>query len=323
MIKKLFSILIIAIFILTFTQGYVNPNAYSLNQSSQIDNSFNYFSTQKAKVGDIDIAYKIVGNGVDSPLVLIPGTAMALDSWDPTFINEISKHHQIILFDNRVIGNTSEGVNPFSIRQFANDTAELMNTLGIEKADILGTSLGSFIAQELALQYPEKVNHLILYASNCGGNETIPSSQRVLDNFNKILQPEMIGNLSSTDAKNILAELLFPQKWITENPNYLEAMRLSNQTVSAKSVQGQATAVATWSGSCDRLSSIESPTLVIVGTDDEVTPPHNSFIIGEKIPYSWVVQLEGGGHGLMYQYPEQFAKILDTFLSATLKKSIS
>ena len=80
----------------------------------------------------------------------------------------------MIIFDNRGVGNTTTGTKQFSIQQFANDSAGLLDALKIQKADILGYSLGSFIAQAVTTSYPEKVNKLILVASTCGGKENIP-----------------------------------------------------------------------------------------------------------------------------------------------------
>jgi pimeloyl-ACP methyl ester carboxylesterase len=76
----------------------------------------------------------------------------------------------------------------------------------------------------------------------------------------------------------------------------------------------QIQAEGTWTGVCNQLPKISSPTLVVTGTDDVLAPPANSLIIVQKIPSSWLVQIKGGGHGLMYQYPDQFTKIVKTFL---------
>ena len=80
--------------------------------------------------------------------------------------------------------------------------------------------------------------------------------------------------------------------------------------VSKESLQRQFEATSKWSGVCNRLSTITKPTLVITGTEDITTPPANSITIAEKIPGSWLVQIKGGGHGVMFQYPQQFASIL-------------
>ena len=83
----------------------------------------------------------------------------------PSTLRNLSSNHTVIVFDNRGIGNTTTGIKPFSIQQFANDTTGLLDALKIQKADVLGYSLGSFVAQQLTVTYPEKVNRLILVAA--------------------------------------------------------------------------------------------------------------------------------------------------------------
>ena len=113
-------------------------------------------------VGDINIAYRILGQG--EPVVLIMGSGSTMDMWDPHFLENLSSEYRVIVFDNRGMGNTTAPPGNFSIAQFANDTAGLMTALGIEKAHVLGWSMGSFVASELAIRHPEKVDKLILYA---------------------------------------------------------------------------------------------------------------------------------------------------------------
>lgn len=109
---------------------------------------------QKVRVGDIDIAYKQLGNGSNTPIVLIAGGGMTMDMWNPTLLKELSSNQTVIIFDNRGAGESTIGTEEYSITQLANDTAGLLDALKIGKADILGYSMGSFIAQELALMNP-------------------------------------------------------------------------------------------------------------------------------------------------------------------------
>jgi pimeloyl-ACP methyl ester carboxylesterase len=259
-------------------------------------------------VGDIDIAYKIFGQG--DPLLFIPGFSMTMDMWEP-MLNQLPSNHTIILFDNRGIGQTTagNGTNAFTIDQFANDSAALMDALKIRQPiDVLGLSLGGFIAQELALLHPEKVNRLILVASSCGGNQTIPPQVSPQD-FNSMV----FGNVT----EEVFLHTLFPQKWIQNNTKYIENEFIFPMgKVSAESLQLQSTAAGMWD-SCGRLSDVSKPTLVITGTQDITSPPANSIRLAEKIPGAWLVQIEGGGHGLMFQYPETFEKVLETFFQAT------
>ena len=127
---------------------------------------------KKIHVGDIDIAYRVFGKG--DPILLISPAQADMNLWDPSLLNVLSSNHTVIVFDNRGVGNTTTGSRPFSIQQFANDTAGLLDALKIQKADVLGYSLGSLVSQQLSVTHPEKVNRLIIVAGSCGGKESIP-----------------------------------------------------------------------------------------------------------------------------------------------------
>ena len=126
---------------------------------------------EKVHVGDIDVAYKMFGKG--DPILLFNGASDNMDAWDPSFLAGLSSNHTVIAFDSRGIGNTTTGFKPYTMQQLANDTAGLLDALKIPKADVIGYSLGSFIAQAFTISYPEKVNSLILVASTCGGKDGI------------------------------------------------------------------------------------------------------------------------------------------------------
>ena len=137
-------------------------------------------------------------------------------------LKELSSNHTVIVFDNRGVGNTTTGNKPFSIHQFANDAAGLLDALNIEKADVLGFSLGSLVAQQLAVMHPEKIIRLILVAASCGGKESIPPSPQVLkmsiDIANKSANDIPI---TPQEVKALLA-LGLGSGWIKLHPSYLE-----------------------------------------------------------------------------------------------------
>ena len=171
----------ISMMIMVFTNASMTGNAlaYSMttiNSTTPANTSFlDNIEMKKVRVGDIDIAYKIFGKG--EPLLLIPGFSMTMDMWDPIGLEKLSSNHTIIISDIRGIGKTTAGSNktPPSIQLFANDTAGLIDALGIRKpVDILGLSMGGFIAQELTFLHPDKVNRLKIYSSTCVRKETLP-----------------------------------------------------------------------------------------------------------------------------------------------------
>lgn len=313
-IISIFSLMLIA-----SSSGIVSIQ-FASGQASQVNsgkNNANLLNVQnipakKVHVGDIDIAYKTFGKG--DPILLISGTGSVMDAWNPTVLRALSSNHTVIIFDNRGVGNTTAGTKPFSMIQFANDTAGLLDALKIQKADVLGFSMGSFIAQELTLLHPEKVNRLILYAASCGGKENIPESPEVVKIFSDFAYNR------SHDVGKFLS-VIFPLPWLKSHVNNI-SMPQSKEIVPPTTNKQQFNIVqewfaTNWSGVCNQLSKVTVPTLVVAGTEDVAVPPANSLIIAQKIPGVWLVQIKGAGHGLMHQYPEKLSTVLQTFLTTT------
>jgi pimeloyl-ACP methyl ester carboxylesterase len=280
---------------------------------SEIVGSLNIQDIQakKVHVGDIDIAYKTFGKG--DHILLISGSGNVMDVWPTHFLKELASNHTVIIFDNRGVGNTTVGTRPFSIGQFANDTVGLLDALDIQRIDVLGFSMASFIAQQLALTHPERVNRLVLYGASCGGQEGIPQTQEVTMTISDFV------NNRSQNADAFLS-VTFPPEWIRMNPNYLETIPKTTEIVLFTTLVKQFNVVEdwlsrNWTGICDQLQHISIPTLIITGAEDVAVPAANSLILVQKIPSAWLVQIKGAGHGLMYQYPEEFSEIVKTFLS--------
>ena len=170
--------------------------------------------------------------------------------------------------------------------------------------------MGSFVAQQLTLLYPERVDRLKLYGGTCGGKESVPQSPQVV----KILS-DFVNNRSQDVSK--LLSVTFPVDWVKSHPNVF--LPKSNEIVPSNTLKQQFNVVEDWfrtnkSSICSQLPKISIPTLVITGTEHVSVPAANSLIIAGKIPGTWLVQIKGGGHGLMYQFLEQFSKILQAFL---------
>lgn len=293
--------------VVVFLSWNIEPyEVNAFNQTNQTPN-LNEIETKKIRVDDIEMAYKIFGKG--SPILLINGYSAPLDFWDPTLVERLASNHTVITFDNRGVGNTTVGNKKFSIPQFAQDTSKLLDALKIKKADIIGWSMGGMIAQELALSNPEKVGKLIIYASICGGNQSVPPSPEVLKVF---------SNQSGSTMERLqkFLPLLFPDQWRHDNPNFLDDLPKSSEQTTINTLNKQTEAITNWTGTCNRLGNITQPTMVLVGTDDVLTTPANSILIAEKIPAAWLIQIRGGGHAMMMQYPEKFSNIVDTFLTS-------
>ena len=268
--------------------------------------------------------------GKGDPILLIQGHAGSMDdNWEPSILKELSSNHTVIIFDNRGVKNTTTGTKQFSIQQFANDSAGLLDALKIQKANVLGYSMGSFIAQQFVLTHPEKVDRLVLVASTCGGKDNVPNSPEVLELAKKLLS-SVVNNTSiePQDVKEVVA-LSYGPTWIKLHPNFLETIptNLTSKDLIPSGITPntwiqQNNAIqnwksTNWSGVCSQLTKISQPTLVLTGTEDVTVAAANSLIIAERIPGAWLVQMKNAAHQIPSQYPDEVSEILNTFLSTT------
>jgi pimeloyl-ACP methyl ester carboxylesterase len=298
--------------------------------NSNITNSVNIqdIPLEKVRVGDIDVAYKMFGKGY--PILLFNGASDGMDAWDPLLLTGLSSNHTVIVFDQRGIANTTIGSKPYTYQQIADDAAGLLDALKVPKADVMGYSLGSYLAQQLTKMYPDKVNNLILVGSSCGGKDHTPKPPEFIklqsDVVNKSLNnipisQEEIKSLVSASVGSGWARLHPESLDIPANITSLQQLKpglppevANNQNNIGKHWEDN----PTWSGACDELAKLAKPTLVITGTDDDKYQPYvNSLKIVEKIPGAWLVQIKDAGHAVMDQYPDEISKILNTFLSTT------
>jgi len=326
--KEVISVIFLFVLIIPTSIIVTNtPLVYGQTNQTISDNA-NLLNIQdipvkKVHVGDIDIAYKMLGRG--DPILLFNGASDGMDAWDPSFPRILSSNHTVIAFDSRGLGNTTTGSKPYTYQQLANDSAGLLDALKIPRADVMGYSLGSYIAQQLAIMYPDKVNSLVLVGSSCGGKDHTPKPPEFLKLQSEIVNKSLNNvSISQEEMKGLVSASL-GSVWIRLHPESLENIPTLQQAkpgLSPDAMNNQMNVGKhwednpNWSGACDELAKTARPTLVITGTDDNNYQPHvNSLKIVEKIPGAWLVQIKDAGHAVMDQYPEEMGKIVNTFLS--------
>jgi pimeloyl-ACP methyl ester carboxylesterase len=307
---------------------YGQPVPDQMNSNTTNSVNLQDIPLEKVRVGDIDVAYKMFGNG--DPIILFSGASDNMDAWDPSLLEGISSNHTVIVFDQRGIGNTTLGTNPYTPQQLGNDTAGLLDALKIPKADVMGYSLGSYLAEQLTMMHPDKVSSLILIGSSCGGKDHTPKPPEFLE-LQSVIVNNSLNNIPTTQEQiKSLVTASLGSGWIKLHPESLEGFEnittfqqlkpavnpemVNNQNNVGKHWEDN----PNWSGACEELAKLDKPTLVITGTDDDFYAPHvNSLKIVEKIPGAWLVQIKNAGHAVPDQYPDEISKILQTFLSTT------
>jgi pimeloyl-ACP methyl ester carboxylesterase len=266
---------------------------------------------RRVKVGDLSVGYRTIGPfgaAADStPLVMIMGSGGTMDMWSPEFVNELAQGREVIVFDNRGMGETDDpdGMYPFS--QLADDTAGFIKALGLDRVDVLGWSMGGDVAIDLTVRYPTMVGRLVSYAGCAGGPDSVPMSKKTL-----AVMTDMSGTVEQRGMR--MLTLLFPQSYRAADPKYYESFPQTREQVSPKAIELQDQAIGAWKGVWSGLKGITAPTLFITGAADVITPPENAKLMAAIVPGAELEVVSGAGHGLMYQDPQKLATLVMDFL---------
>jgi pimeloyl-ACP methyl ester carboxylesterase len=255
------------------------------------------------------IAYRRVGNG--PPLLVLNGFAATSADWDPSFLSGLASRNELILLDNRGIGDSTDDEKPFDIAQLADDALHVIETLGFDRTSVVGWSMGGFVAETLALQHPEHVNKLILLSTDPGGSDADLASPAVWS---------QLVDTSGTPGEQArrLMFVLFPSD-VAESlyRQFGDIVAAARARLSPDLVQRQAAAMDAWhrNGLTKRLRELNAPVLIATGTEDVLIPPSNALKLVNAIPSTWLAQFPRGGHAFMAQYPRSLADLINTFLA--------
>ncbi len=258
---------------------------------------------------DIITYYEEAGSG--EPLVLIRGLGSDLQAW-ALQVPALAKHFLVITYDNRGAGRSSSPDKPYSIEGMADDLAALLGELKVEKASILGYSMGGMIAQEFALKYPAKVDKLILLGTSAG-----------LDGYSKAIIQNLISvrrsNMSREQIVRNMAPFIYSADLLGDTDRYERAILSTVDNPYSQQDHAfirQAQAVLAFDAS-SRASGIKASTLIVTGADDVLVPPRNSEALSKLISGSKLITLEGGHAGVVENPNEYNAAFLE-FLGAAV-----
>jgi len=262
----------------------------------------------KIKVDDIDMYYEIHGEGF--PLLMIMGLSANTDWWTDDLIESLAEDFKVIIFDNRGAGKTKNTDRDFSIKMLADDTVGLMDALNVEKFHLFGISMGGMIAQEVTINYSERVNKLILGCTHCGGSKQILPSQEVIDILSRPRE-----NISPEELIDGTIELLYTRDFIKSNPEFIEDYKqdLLKSPISPDSFERQIKAIMSFNTGM-KLKKITCSTLIIHGKKDVLIPYQNSEILNKRIENSKVILLDDSGHSFFQPNPEKVINYIKEFL---------
>ena len=241
----------------------------------------------KIRAKDIEVNYEEAGTGF--PLILVHGLNGDLTGW-VLIMPEFSKHYRTVATDVRGHGGTSKPDEPYSIQGFSEDLHEFMGKLKIPKAHIFGLSMGGAIAQQFALDHPEKVRSLPLV-----------STFSYIDDHARLAFLRLKGSLAQGGYPAFFDEvvnLAFTPKYIAANPGPIAELKQKRIQINSPVAIGRATDACLAFNLKDQISKITIPTLVVSGREDVFTPVHLADQIHRSIRGSEWKILERVGHNL-------------------------
>jgi 3-oxoadipate enol-lactonase len=245
----------------------------------------------------VKIAWERHGTG--PALLLIHGLGYARWGWEPV-VEPLARSFDVLLFDNRGIGDSEAPPGPYTATQMAEDAVRVLDEAGVERAHVVGTSLGGMIAQELALGWPDRVERLVLACTTPGGAQAFPMPQRTVELMQaRATLREYIENALEPDPRPELVDRI------------LEHRERTAQRFEAWSAQAAAGASF---DAHDRLGTLDAATLVQHGDGDTVVDPRNADLLADAIPDARVSIYPGCGHLFMWQDPGRFTRELEEFL---------
>ncbi|MFX1407442.1 MAG: alpha/beta fold hydrolase [Promethearchaeota archaeon] len=263
----------------------------------------------KIKINDIKMYYEIYGQG--PPLLMIMGIGGNTDYWPSRFIDKLSENFKVIIFDNRGSGRSDKPDIEYSMKIFADDTINLMDALKIDYAHILGLSMGGSIAQELVLNYPERVNKLILCSTNCGfSKSSLPSPEAL----KIMMQPREETTPEEISRKSMSVRLT--EKFIKENPEVIEEyiQRECRNPTPPKMYKRQVDAIVKFN-TYKRLKNINRPTLIMQGKQDLLTSVENAELLANNIKGAKLAIFKDLAHDIFSQDSDIVIKTLIQFLN--------
>jgi pimeloyl-ACP methyl ester carboxylesterase len=262
----------------------------------------------------IEYAYRDVGDGT-RPLVLLQHFRGNLDNWDPALIDALASARRIVTFDNVGVGGSS-GTTPNTMTQMATDAIAFLDAMEFETVDLLGFSIGSFVAQEIALIRPSAVRRLILASA-------APQGAAGMHGW----APNVIGAVGGrTPNPDGYLGVFFTHSAESQRSGRETLARLTarsddrDKPTTWQTRQAQYDAVCAWGvpnhGLLERVSAIEMPVFVANGDSDPMILPHYTHLLAGLLPQAQVRIYPDSAHGFLFQHHAAFTVDVDAFLAA-------
>ena len=241
--------------------------------------------------------------GDGAPLLLVHGLGYTRQGWGPQR-ELLARRYRVLSYDNRGIGESEIPAGPYTVAELADDAVQVLDEAGVERAHVVGASLGGMVAQLLAADRPERVDRLVLAGTTPGGAGAYPLPQRTL-----ALMAEASSLPPEVALRRFVENALAPgSAFVDEVFGYRE-----QHPPDPVGWAAQAAAGAGWDAD-GRLARIAAPTLVVAGTADAVVDPRNAQLLAGAIPNAQLELIDGAGHLPFWERAEEFARLVERFL---------
>jgi pimeloyl-ACP methyl ester carboxylesterase len=268
--------------------------------------------TRFVEADGIRFAYRRWGKPGGLPLVFLNYFTGNLDGWDPLVTDGFAADHDVILFNNAGVAS-SGGETPGTVSEMTRHAVAFCDALGLKKFNAVGFSLGGMIAQQLALDYSDRVNRMILLGTGPRGGEGMTFTELSSEERADPVQFLLAAFFTPTAASQAAG-----RAYLNRSAARTQDLDLP---VSHQTAEAQLRAIREWGGvpSSNRyatLKAVQQPTLVVHGTKDIVVQPINAFILAEHLPNAQLIMYPDSSHGAQYQHADLFLQHSKLFLNA-------
>jgi pimeloyl-ACP methyl ester carboxylesterase len=264
----------------------------------------------------IDYAYRDTGpaGGGGVPLVLFQHFRGNLDNWDPALIDALATARRVITFDNAGVGG-STGTTPTTVQQMAHDAIAFISAMDLGQVDLLGFSIGSFVAQQVALTRPAIARRVVLASA-------APQGAAGMHGW----APDVIGAVGQPETKpEEYLDVFFARSSSSRQAGQQALQRMYARTADRDKVTTWATreaqydAVCTWGipdhSALQRVAAISQPVFIANGDSDPMILPHYSYLLAGLIPQAQLKIYPDAAHGFLFQHHAEFGADVEAFLS--------
>jgi pimeloyl-ACP methyl ester carboxylesterase len=287
----------------------IPPSANILPGSNQI---LNYADapTQYITVEGVHYAYRSLGAKSGVPIVCLQHFTGTLDNWDPIVINGLAKERQLVAIDNAGVGN-SGGTTQDNVRDMTLDAIKIIMALGINRCDLLGFSLGGFIAQNMAVIKPDLLRKIILVGTAPQGTQVLHSFPQLIEKAFGMTPVERYLFLFATPSERSRSKIT------SALHRFQQRQQDRDKETAIQSVQAQIKAITHWGTDpvTISLNKIQQPVLIIQGSNDKMMDSDSSLVLYKQIPNAILTYYPDSAHGSFLQYPDMFVDQANSFLN--------